>query len=88
MKVFGYEKLESDDEPLLELREVSLQVKSNELVELIEFLQMVRDKMDRLPLPRPGPAQAAHWHLQDWQKHRSEFDADIIVVEDVESRNS
>jgi len=76
MKIFGYDKKGSSE--LLELSEVTFQIKANELKNVISFFQHVEREMEI------HGKDFGHEHYKDYAEKISD-NYDIIIISDAEA---
>lgn len=74
MLAYGYE-WNSEGKLPDTLRKVSLDCFREELDQLIEFLQQVREESAGVEL-----SSLSHWHFRDWSDHWTEKHSDVIVL--------
>lgn len=73
MKAYGYQK---NNDNLLELEEVSFECDIEEIDEIINFFQYVKEEHSKVRLEKGF----CYSHLRDWKASRSNESTDIIVV--------
>ena len=74
MLAYGYEWDAEGQRPET-LREVSLDCSREELDQLIEFLQQVREEAKGIELD-----SLSHWHFRDWYPAWTEKHSDFIIL--------
>ena len=73
MLAYGYE-WNSEGQLPETLREVSMDCSREELDQLIEFLQSVREEAEGVQLD-----SLSHWHFRDWYPEWTEKHSDLII---------
>ena len=73
MLAYGYE-WNSEGQLPETLREVSLDCSREELDQLIEFLQSVREEAEGVQLD-----SLSHWHFRDWYPAWTEKHSDLLI---------
>lgn len=73
MRFFGYEE---NSEKLIKLREATFDGSLQELDELIDFLENVREEHSKAA----EKTEICHSHFQDWSSEWKKKDSDFIVV--------
>ncbi|MCM1370652.1 MAG: hypothetical protein NC181_02010 [Clostridium sp.] len=76
MKAFGYNKNDEEFEKILELSQVTLSCKKEDLDKIIEFLTEVKRKI------KNKVDNAEHWHYRDYNKSWTEEESDLILFMD------
>ena len=74
MLAYGYE-WDSEGQLPETLREVSLDCSREELDQLIEFLQSVREEAEGVQLD-----SLSHWHFRDWNPAWTKRHSDFIIL--------
>ena len=74
MLAYGYE-WDSEGQLPETLREVSLDCSREELDQLIEFLQSVREEAEGVKLD-----SLSHWHFRDWSDSWTKNHSDFIIL--------
>ena len=73
MLAYGYE-WDSEGQLPETLREVNLDCSREELDQLIEFLQSVREEAEGVKLD-----SLSHWHFRDWYPAWTEKHSDLLI---------
>ncbi len=74
MIAYGHE-WDSEGQLPQTLREVSLDCSREELDQLIEFLQQVREESEGVKLD-----SLSHWHFRDWSESWTKKHSDFIIL--------
>lgn len=82
MKFFGYDSRDEEFDKIVELSQVTLTCKKNDLDKIIEFLNDVKKEIDNTKVE-----DGDHWHYRDYNDDWSEKESDLIVFIDESSND-
>ena len=77
MKLFGYDSRDEEFDNIIELSQVTLTCKKDDLDKIIKFLNDVKKEIDNTQVE-----EGDHWHYRDYNDDWSEKESDLIVFID------